>query len=171
MRGLDNPSRPRPCCTLACRGRGPTQGTCRRELTAEGLLPSMQVLHPMLCMFGVQAELPHDGKAGTFVGHLTLLHVCIAGSTPSRVGGHRLRYCLLHVCQFVKIMHKTSNKSCPKFVLCLVLCFYDFGFWRKPKALEGSTLSPCSLFLFSIATHPLAHFLRKGRGERKIYFE
>ena len=93
LRGLDNPSRPRPCCTLACRGRGPTQGTCRRELTAEGHLPSMHVSHPMLCMFGVQAELPHDGKAGTFVGHLTLLHVCIAGSTPSRVGGHQLRYC------------------------------------------------------------------------------
>ena len=44
LRGLDNPSRPRPCCTLACRcGRGPTQGTCKRELTAEGLLPSMRI--------------------------------------------------------------------------------------------------------------------------------
>ena len=54
LRGLDNPSRPRPCCTLACRcGRGPTQGTCKRELTAEGLLPSMRmrahiVLHCLL---------------------------------------------------------------------------------------------------------------------------
>jgi hypothetical protein len=44
LRGLDNPSRPRPCCTLACRcGRGPTQGTCKRELTAEGLLPSIRM--------------------------------------------------------------------------------------------------------------------------------
>ena len=42
LRGLDNPSRPGPCCTLTCRcGRGPTQGTYRRELTAEGLIPSM----------------------------------------------------------------------------------------------------------------------------------
>ena len=73
--------------------------------------------------------------------------------------------------QFVKIVHKTSKNSCREFLLCLVLCFYDCGFWRKPKALAGSTHSPCSLCLFSIAPHPLAHFLRKGRGERKIYFE
>jgi hypothetical protein len=44
LRGLDNPSRPRPRCSLACRcGKGPTQGTCKRELTAEKLLPSIRM--------------------------------------------------------------------------------------------------------------------------------
>ena len=54
LRGLDNPSRPRPCCTLACRcGRGPTQGTCKRELTAEGLLPSMRIWMRIIFVFKV----------------------------------------------------------------------------------------------------------------------
>ena len=104
LRGLDNPSRPRPCCTLACRcGRGPTQGTCKRELTAEGLLPSMRIWMRIIFMSWEtqhRAAVAPPGVATTLTAYNDMFSIIRKKTAESKQHFHLGNFVFLVFCFF-----------------------------------------------------------------------